>query len=73
MTELADAALNDSSENIQARKLQVNTRQWLASRFLPKVFGDKVTHSGDADNPIVTQLVLGANDLMAKIKGPKEE
>lgn len=71
LTELSDAALNDSAENIQARKLQVNTRQWLASRFLPKVYGDKVTHSGDAENPIVTQLVMGANDLLTKIKGPK--
>lgn len=71
LTEMADAALNSTSENIQARKLQVNTRQWIISRLLPKKYGDRMTLSGDGENPLVTQLVLGAGELAAKIKGGK--
>lgn len=72
LTILADEGRGETSEEIQAIKLQVNTRQWIVSRLLPKKYGDRMTVSGDAENPLVTQLVLGANDLMNKIKGGKK-
>lgn len=72
LTERADEARGKSGEDIQAIKLEVNTRQWVVSRLLPKKYGDRMTVSGDAENPLVTQLVLGANDLMSKIKGGKK-
>jgi hypothetical protein len=31
---------------------QVATMQWLAQKLNPKKYGDKVTHSGDAENPV---------------------
>ena len=35
----------------QHRRLQVDTRKWLISRWLPKVYGDKVALGGDPDAP----------------------
>ncbi len=72
ISELADEARGQDSDEIQAIKLQVNTRQWLASRLLPKRYGDKMIVAGDADNPLVTQLVQGAEALKRKIKGEPE-
>lgn len=40
-------------EHIQRSKLRVDTRKWLLSKMLPKVFGDKVQHTGDdGDGPV---------------------
>ena len=36
------------------RKLQIDTRKWMLSKMLPKVYGDKLELSGDANNPIHT-------------------
>lgn len=46
--ELADQARGRSNEEVQAIKLMVNTRQWVASRLLPKLYGDHQTieHTG---------------------------
>lgn len=69
LTELADEARHGTHEDIQALKLMVNTRQWIVSRLLPKKYGDKVTVAGDAENPLVTQLVVSGGDLVKRIKG----
>ena len=69
LTELADEARNGSFEDIAALKLMVNPRQWIVSRLLPKKYGDKVTVAGDAENPLVTQLVVSSGDLVKRIKG----
>lgn len=34
------------------RKLQVDTRKWMLSKMLPKVYGDKLELAGDKDNPL---------------------
>lgn len=43
-----------NSEAIQRSRLRVDTRKWIASRILPKKYGDKIenTHVGDANRPI---------------------
>lgn len=45
---LADTALGKSNEDVQAIKLMVNSRQWVASRLLPKLYGDHqvIDHTG---------------------------
>lgn len=68
LTELADEARHGTHEDIQALKLMVNTRQWIVSRLLPKKYGEKVIVAGDADNPLVTQLVVNSGDILKKIK-----
>jgi hypothetical protein len=40
---------------IQYHRLRVDTRKWLLSKVLPKVYGDKLELRGDANNPVVFQ------------------
>jgi hypothetical protein len=41
------------------KKLQVDTRKWELSKRHPKIYGDKLTHSNDPDNPIPPLVVIG--------------
>lgn len=41
-----------NSEHIQRSRLRVDTRKWMLSKMLPKVYGDKLTHVGDPENPL---------------------
>ena len=55
-----DAGWQSNGENIQRSRLRVDTRKWLLSKALPKIYGDKVTqvHEG-GDKPIqVTRIEL---------------
>ena len=52
---------------VQRSKLRIETRKWIASKLMPKVYGDKVTHSGDADNPITITHEISGNELARKI------
>lgn len=44
-------------EHVQRSRLRFDARRWLAGKLAPKTFGDKIQHSGDADSPLVVQLV----------------
>lgn len=48
IVDMADAAIGKSSEEVQARRLAVDARKWVASKLKPKKYGDKVDveHSG---------------------------
>lgn len=39
-------------DHIARSRLRVETRKWLLSKMLPKVYGDKTTIGGDPDAPI---------------------
>lgn len=39
-------------DHIQRSKLRVDTRKWLLSKVLPKIYGDKLEISGDPTNPV---------------------
>lgn len=54
IVELADAV----DEDPQRSRLQVDARKWVASKLLPKTYGDKVSHehSGPAGGPIPSKL-----------------
>lgn len=70
IVEMADASLTAKSrEEVSARQLMVQARQWMASRLLPRKYGDKMTVAGDPDNPLVAKLVAGAEELRAKLRG----
>lgn len=66
LLEIADDARNDwmerqqgddtvtvlNSEHVQRSRLRLDTRKWLLSKMLPKVYGDKLQHAnaaGDGD------------------------
>ena len=42
------------AERVARSKLRVDSRKWMLSKMLPKVYGDKLdlTHAGDAENPV---------------------
>ncbi|UOR05856.1 hypothetical protein MUN82_01860 [Hymenobacter aerilatus] len=66
--ELADIADDDSKDqqskqNSQRSKLKVDTRKWVLSKMLPKVYGDKLTLAGDSENPIVTNAAEDTSKL----------
>lgn len=42
------------------KRIRVDTRKWLASKILPKLYGDKVQLSGDEDGAPI--IVAWAND-----------
>lgn len=48
LTEIADNINGDPARD----RLRVDTRKWLLSKALPKVYGDKVEHSGPGGSPI---------------------
>jgi hypothetical protein len=75
--EIADDASNDwmerqnrdgkerlvlNSEHVQRSKLRVDARKWLLSKALPKLYGDKVEHSGPEGGPLVVNIVRYADD-----------
>jgi hypothetical protein len=44
-----------NGEHVQRSRLRVDTRKWMLSKALPKIFGDKVTqeHTGSDGGPLV--------------------
>lgn len=72
LVEIADDGTNDyvekerengtkhvvfDAEHVQRSKLRVDTRKWLLSKALPKVYGDKLEHTGPDGGPITVQVV----------------
>jgi hypothetical protein len=41
-----------NGEHYQRSRLRVDTRKWLLSKMLPKVYGDTIKHSNDPENPM---------------------
>jgi hypothetical protein len=70
IVEIADDGSNDTIKTdkgeitdhdvIARSRLRVDTRKWMLSKMLPKIYGDKIIHSGDPENPItnVTRVEL---------------
>lgn len=60
---------NISSERVAALKVVINTKQWIMSRLLPKMYGDKTTieHQGEVKVD-EKQLDQRINALLAKLK-----
>lgn len=60
ITDIADAG----SDDVARDKLRVDSRKWLLSKLLPKKYGDRMVHAGDADNP----MVIRHEDALAELK-----
>lgn len=43
----------DEEEDVQRARLKCDNVKWYAARVLPKQYGDKLTHAGDPDQPVV--------------------
>jgi hypothetical protein len=48
-----------NGEHVQRSRLRVDTRKWLLSKALPKVYGDKITqeHTGAGGGPVQIERV----------------
>ena len=42
---------------VQAARLRVDARKWVAAKLLPKRYGDKVQHTGDGGGPLTVEVV----------------
>jgi hypothetical protein len=52
-----DGGVEERFEDMTShRKLQIDTRKWLLSRWLPKVYGDRTTLAGDPDAPLMAEM-----------------
>jgi hypothetical protein len=67
LLEIADDGTNDwmeredgspalNSEHVQRSRLRVDTRKWLLSKVLPKIYGDKLQIGGDGGEPIKVEV-----------------
>jgi hypothetical protein len=54
-------AMKLAPENIQRSRLRVDARKWAASKLKPKKYGDRITHAGDAENPLVCMPIEFVN------------
>jgi hypothetical protein len=54
LIELADTA---NAENAQAVRLKVDTRKWIASKLLPRVYGDRLELAGDKERPLLVKVM----------------
>lgn len=49
-----DTTLDLSPTAIARNRLRVDTRKWMLSKMLPKIYGDKLELTGDKENPLQT-------------------
>jgi hypothetical protein len=49
-----DTLLDLSPTAIARNRLRVDTRKWMLSKMLPKIYGDKLELSGDPEKPLTT-------------------
>mgnify|MGYP000700467707 CR=1 FL=1 len=49
-----DVRLELNATAVARNRLRVDTRKWMLSKMLPKIYGDKLELSGDQENPIKT-------------------
>jgi len=57
-----DVRLELNATAVARNRLRVDTRKWMLSKMLPKIYGDKLELSGDPSSPIqtVTRIELVA-------------
>lgn len=46
-----------NGEVIQRSRLRVDTRKWLLAKALPRVYGEKIEHTGKDGGPLVVEVV----------------
>jgi hypothetical protein len=46
------------SENVNRSRLRVEARKWILAKALPKIYGDKIEHTGKDGAPLFPELVI---------------
>ena len=44
-------------ENIQRSRVRIDARKWIASKLLPRVYGDKIQHTGEGGEELIIKVV----------------
>jgi hypothetical protein len=87
MLEIADDGSNDwmlrkdgdkefyvlNGEHVQRSRLRLDTRKWLLSKALPKVYGDKLAIASNAERPVVLRVLNIPTDDVEELKRLEEE
>ena len=47
-----------TAESVNVARLQIDARKWRAGKLAPKVYGDKLLHANDPDNPMPAMIGL---------------
>jgi hypothetical protein len=53
IVELADSA---TPEDVNVRRLQIDTRKWIAAKLVPRLYGDRVAVDADVSGKIETSI-----------------
>lgn len=61
-------SIADETTDPAKARLQIDARKWVACKLKPKKYGDKITHEGDPENPIIQKIVREAVDVNADNK-----
>ena len=58
----ADGNIRTDAERVARSKLRVDSRKWMLSKMLPKIYGDKLEIGSDPDKPFrtITRIELVA-------------
>lgn len=59
--------LRVDGDAIQRAKLRIETRRWMAGKMKPKVYGDKILHGSDPENPLPPPV-----EQVVKFNSPQE-
>jgi hypothetical protein len=46
------------SENVARSRLRVDSRKWVLAKALPKIYGDRIEHTGKDGAPLFPELVI---------------
>ena len=57
---------------ISRSRLRVDARKWVASKLLPKVYGDRLQHTGEGGGPIVLGLSEALTDALMKARNHEQ-
>lgn len=57
--QIADLA---TPEDVQVARLRIDARKWRASKLAPKVYGDKIEHTGPGGGPLTVSIVKYGDD-----------
>ncbi len=70
-TEKRRAFFYAKKRSLEAAKLQIDTRRWVASRMAPNRWGDKVTieHVGDENRPIAIDMSKLSTEQLEQLAG----
>ena len=59
-------------ENIARSRLRVDARKWVSSKLRPKVYGERVAHTGPDGGPIHLDLSTALTDALTKARNHEQ-